>query len=889
MKTHLHKLVLFMLMAVGLSAQVTTVGLIGSGTAGGWDNDTDMVRSTADSNVWTLYTTLTTGDVKFRANDAWEINWGSKGFPKGTGTQGGDNIPVFGGEYLISFNSSTGVYDFDVDSDIGILGSATPGGWDNDTDMYIDATDSNSYYLSLDLIVGEAKFRANDAWTVNWGAKDFPMGVGVQGGDNIPVAKAGNYKVSFNKSTGAYKFEQPPAFTKIGIIGSATAGGWDNDTDLTQDPSNADLWRGDMTLKTGDFKFRADDAWTLSWGGPTFPIGTAEVGGANINVTDSARYILWFNTKSLEYNFIKVDPFTSMGIIGSATPGGWDNDTDMVQDSADVNIWRVNINLTNAEAKFRANDAWTINWGGKGFPSDKGTQDGPNIPVVYGNYNVTFNALTGDYRFDILSDIGILGDATSGGWDNDTDMYPDAADSNKYYHTLNLVAGNAKFRANNSWDVNWGAPDFPAGVGLPGGPNIPIAQGGQYYITFDKVTGAYSFTEIVAYTKIGVIGTATAGGWDTDTDLTRDATNGDLWTGRIDLAVGEIKFRADDAWDFSWGGKDFPSGTGVKGGDNIAVPEAGKYLISFNTKTLAYNFIFIKPINAVGIIGDATPGGWDADTDLTRDATNPDLWRVRLELKEGEAKFRANDAWDIEWGAGDFPAGVGEAGGANIPVPAGDYKITFNSLTGAYNFEKVVEFKKISLVGSCGPFLDWPGTDDTRDTYLNKDPNNPNHWTLGTVTLAQYDGTATANGIKFRAEAAWDINWGAETFPGGIGTANGPNIQCNAGNYSIDFKSDTGEYGFADPVATYDILDNATIHIYPNPSVGDIYIDVKAEEIKGETQVTIYDAQGKIVTNLSANTNNIVKIDGSGLQAGQYIVQLKNAKYLVGRNLMIIK
>jgi hypothetical protein len=37
-------------------------------------------------------------------------------------------------------------------------------------------------------------------------------------------------------------------------------------------------------------------------------------------------------------------------------------------------------------------------------------------------------------------------------------------------------------------------------------------------------------------------------------------------------------------------------------------------------------------ITTVGLIGDATPGGWDTDTDMTQDGTNPDLWTLGHQL-----------------------------------------------------------------------------------------------------------------------------------------------------------------------------------------------------------------------------------------------------------------
>src|SRR4029079_13286317 len=101
---------------------------------------------------------------------------GNTDFPKGVGTQDGPNIPVRAGMTHVTFNSATGDYYFSVSSDIGIIGSASLFGWDSDVNMYQDAVDSNYYTLSLALGAGEAKFRQNDDWAVNWGANSFPTG-----------------------------------------------------------------------------------------------------------------------------------------------------------------------------------------------------------------------------------------------------------------------------------------------------------------------------------------------------------------------------------------------------------------------------------------------------------------------------------------------------------------------------------------------------------------------------------------------------------------------------------------------------------------------------------------------------------------------------------------
>ncbi|MCA6079186.1 SusF/SusE family outer membrane protein [Fulvivirga sedimenti] len=93
-------------------------------------------------------------------------------------------------------------------------------------------------------------------------------------------------------------------------------------------------------------------------------------------------------------------PVATLGVIGSATPTGWDSDTDMTQDPDNPYVWTITMTFVDGEAKFRADNAWALNWGSTGFPSGTGTQDGPNIPVAAGTYDVTINTCTGVYSFN---------------------------------------------------------------------------------------------------------------------------------------------------------------------------------------------------------------------------------------------------------------------------------------------------------------------------------------------------------------------------------------------------------------------------------------------------------------------------------------------------------
>ncbi len=584
---------------------------------------------------------------------------------------------------------------------------------------------------------------------------------------------------------------------------------------------------------------------------------------------------LFFSTLVCSLLLSGISQAQSVGLIGSATPGGWDADTNMVQ--SQDSLWSLKLNLIQGEAKFRLNDAWDINWGATAFPEGIGTQGGSNIPIpAAGEWTVTFNSNTGAYKFVYTSDIGIIGSATPGGWNDDTNMYYDPLDSNKYFLTLNLIQGEAKFRANDAWDINWGAIDFPSGIGLPGGANIPIPAVGKYLVKFDKATGEYSFEEVLEFTSIGLIGSATPGGWDTDTDLAKDPGNPNLWKANITLIDGEAKFRANDAWALNWGDTLFPTAIGILNGSNIPVP-AGEYLVTFNTETLEYNFLPIVIYQTVGIIGAATPGGWNDDTDMTQDPNDPSLWKLRLILVDGEAKFRAENDWAVNWGAGDFPSGIATQDGANIPVPAGEYKISFNSITGEYNFELLVVFGTIGLIGTATPLMSW----DT-DVDMTKDLADESFWYINSIDML--DGES-----KFRAEDAWAVNWGAVEFPSGIGTQNGPNIPVTAGTYRVTLNSATGEYAFADPVSTVNLLNSNSVSIAPNPATNILNIQIGAEELQGDVRVIIINSLGAQVLSQNLNIQHRASIDVRNLMPGNYFLHISNDKFMVGKAIVIVK
>jgi hypothetical protein len=120
-------------------------------------------------------------------------------------------------------------------------------------------------------------------------------------------------------------------------------------------------------------------------------------------------------------------------------------------------------------------------------------------------------------------------------------------------------------------------------------------------------------------------------------------------------------------------------------GNNFAFPNSnpGYYEIYANLNTMKWS----ETPTTWSIIGDATPGGWNTDTQMTYNATTQ-VWTVKVNMiAAGSFKFRANDAWVIDFGIdskgnleyADNPNFGYNGNLNNLTVPSdGNYTITLD-------------------------------------------------------------------------------------------------------------------------------------------------------------------------------------------------------------------
>jgi starch-binding outer membrane protein SusE/F len=178
-------------------------------------------------------------------------------------------------------------------------------------------------------------------------------------------------------------------------------------------------------------------------------------------------------------------------------------------------------------------------------------------------------------------------------------------------------------------------------------------------------------------------------GWDPGSAPAIAEANGrpKMYEGYIYMpGTGEQDFKYTNARDWAHtnygdGGNGTFSTDGAAAG--LHVPDGGYYECTADLNTNTWT----ATKTTWSIIGDATPGGWTTDTQMTYDPT-AQVWKVTADmLSGGSFKFRANNAWVIDFAIdatgklvyADNPFLGYTAGLNNLTVPSnGNYTITLD-------------------------------------------------------------------------------------------------------------------------------------------------------------------------------------------------------------------
>lgn len=201
------------------------------------------------------------------------------------------------------------------------------------------------------------------------------------------------------------------SFINLFMVGDATEAGWDNNNNnqpLFRDPVDTNKFHFSGYFKAGAFKLvEVKGQWQPQWGqnGGVVAVNDGSSSDPDVfSVSTAGYYTFTIDTVAKTYSLLPYTPnsavYTVMGIVGSATPNGWNApDSKMTRSALDPHLWSVKgLSLTVGEIKFRVNDDWGINWGSNTPISGTGTNGGANIPVEEaGTYDVYFNDSDGSY------------------------------------------------------------------------------------------------------------------------------------------------------------------------------------------------------------------------------------------------------------------------------------------------------------------------------------------------------------------------------------------------------------------------------------------------------------------------------------------------------------
>mgnify|MGYP002509485427 CR=1 FL=1 len=167
-------------------------------------------------------------------------------------------------------------------------------GWAPDKAPALQSPAFDGVYVGYTYLNGNFKFTKERNWNAEYNFNDFATKDAIffnNDGSNINISEEGFYQIKADVASSNLSAVK----TTWGIIGPAQAGGWDADTDMTWNAAD-ESWTATVELAADEFKFRANDGWTINVGG-SFDNLTQD--GGNIKVTEAGTYeVKLFLTRS---------------------------------------------------------------------------------------------------------------------------------------------------------------------------------------------------------------------------------------------------------------------------------------------------------------------------------------------------------------------------------------------------------------------------------------------------------------------------------------------------------------------------------------------------------------------------------------------------------------
>lgn len=200
--------------------------------------------------------------------------------------------------------------------------------------------------------------------------------------------------------------------------------------------------------------------------------------------------------------------YVDLYLIGASTAAGWDNSAGNkelipLQKTTQNGVYTFTGFFKNGGADggfkiIRDKGAWDPQYGdgGPGKLSTSGGSGNIKVPAD-GYYKLTIDTGALTYSLEPIATptqtfttISLIGTSTK---DKDILLAQSAFDPHLWKASnVDLKAGKFKFRANGSWDVNWGTNAEFFGTGVRNGADIPLSSDWKYDVYFNDATGDYT-------------------------------------------------------------------------------------------------------------------------------------------------------------------------------------------------------------------------------------------------------------------------------------------------------------------------------------------------------------------------------------------------------------
>jgi len=387
-----------------------------NGSFTNWDPTQALPMNSSELNKFSINIDLVDGD-EFNflpSNTTDDLVWqlveaGSSELTK----FGGLNLSGYPeGNYDITVDLNTNTFTIEeviIPVNLFLVGSLTA--WDATASLPFNLTSEGVFTIVVALADGDQfKFLpTNIDFTDDWGEDPSNPGSIIQDGErNVSGYPAGTYQITVDFNTLTFTLVELVQSPRIAVPGNHQ--GWDPPSAPQLEASSLSTtdYEGYVWLD-GQHKFVGPDGngdfnWgNTDWGDASGVDGSftqilAVDGEGNIeNPNGAGHYFITADTGALTYSEIKYD----WAVTGDATPLGWPpssdptpgEDHDMTYDAV-TSTWRITLDLSAGQLKFRANDGWGWNYGDTGTDGSL-ENDGDNLIIdTAGNYTVVLDLST---------------------------------------------------------------------------------------------------------------------------------------------------------------------------------------------------------------------------------------------------------------------------------------------------------------------------------------------------------------------------------------------------------------------------------------------------------------------------------------------------------------